>query len=258
MKKILYFIAIAFCCIQLTNCANDESGSNETTNPGGDPSTGNPNDGKGGSLAVFALKGNYLYTVDYKTLHVFQIADPANPIKVNDVQIGFDIETLYSLDNYLFMGAQSGMYIYDITNPENPTKMSEARHFTACDPVVANQTHAFVTLHSNTACGGSINSLNVYDIADIKNPLLVHQRNLVSPKGLALYNDYLIICDDELKIFDISNPVQPTLLKAFNKQYTDVVIYNNILFAFGPNQISQYKWQNNDFTNLEQISSLSY
>ncbi|HUH25344.1 MAG TPA: hypothetical protein VLY87_01840 [Flavobacterium sp.] len=257
MKKILYFTAIALCCLQLTNCANDETGSNETTNPG-DPSTGNPNDGKGGSLAVFAMKGNYLYTVDYKSLHVFQIANPSNPIKVNDVQIGFDIETLYSLDNYLFMGAQSGMYIYDITNPENPIKMSESRHFTACDPVVANQTHAFVTLHSNTACGGNINRLMVYDIADVKNPQLVHERNLVGPKGLALHDNYLIVCDDELKIFDVSNPAEPTLLGSINKKYTDVVIYNNILFAFGSNQISQYKWKNNDLNTLEEISSLNY
>lgn len=255
MKKYLFYFILIIGCLQLTNCANDEAGSNPNT---GDPSTGNPSDGKGGSLAVFALKGNYLYTVDYRSLHVFQISDPGNPIKVNDVQIGFDIETLFSLDNLLFMGAQSGMYIFDISNPENPVKMSESRHFTACDPVVANETHAFVTLHSNTNCGGNLNRLMVYDIADVQNPVLVHERNLVAPKGLALHDNYLVVCDDELKIFNVTDPVEPVLLKAFNKSYTDVVIYNDILFAFGSRQISQFKWQGNDFTTLEEISTLNY
>jgi len=256
MKKYLFYIILLVGCLQLTNCANDETGGDQ--NSGGGSGQDNPSDGKGGSLAVFALKGNYLYTVDHRSLHVFQISDPSNPIKVNDVQIGFDIETLFSLDNLLFMGAQSGMYIYDISNPENPVKMSESRHFTACDPVVANQTHAFVTLHSNTNCGGNINRLMVYDIADVQNPILVHERNLVGPKGLALQGNYLIVCDDELKIFDVSTPEEPVLLKAFNKSYTDMVIYNDILFAFGTRQISQFKWQGNDFTTLEEISTLSY
>src|SRR5690606_9800787 len=193
MNKYLFYFILIIGCLQLTNCAYDEAGGNPNT---GDPSTGNPSDGKGGSLAVFALKGNYLYTVDYRSLHVFQISDPGNPIKVNDVQIGFDIETLFSLDNLLFMGAQSGMYIFDISNPENPVKMSESRHFTACDPVVANETHAVVTLQSNTNCGGNLNRLMVYDIADVQNPVLVHERNLVAPKGLALHDNYLVVCDD--------------------------------------------------------------
>lgn len=256
MKKLVPYIGFICLLLGLNSCANDSSSSDVNSSP---PTTSpGPNDGKGGSLAVFALKNNYLYTVDNRSLHVFHISDPTNPIKVNDVTIGFDIETLFSLDNLLFMGAQSGMYIYDITNPENPTFLSESTHFTACDPVVANQTHAFVTLHSSSACGNNINRLMVYDIADLQYPELIHERNLVRPKGLALYEDYLIVCDDELKIFDITNPAEPTLIRAFNRDYTDVVIYQDKMYAFGPRQISQYTWSGEDFEELELISTLSY
>lgn len=261
MKRIVLYIAIAIGSLQLVNCANDSNEMNSSapapSNPGSGGGGGST-DGKGGSLAVFALKGNYLYTVDERQLHVFHISDPANPIKVNDVNVGFDIETLYSLDNLLFMGARSGMYIYDIQNPENPLFLSQSTHFTACDPVVANQTHAFVTLHSSSFCGNNINTLMVYDIANLQDPQLIHQRNLTAPKGLTLYGDYLVVCDDELKIFDVSNPQEPTLERAFNRVYTDVVIYNDILYAFGPNHISQYKWQEGNFLSMEQISQLNY
>jgi len=250
MKKTYYFIVIILCTLFTINCSNDSTS---------DSNSGTPSpDGKGGSLATFALKGNYLYTVDYQKLNIFSIQNPENPVKVNQTNIGFNIETLYSLDNFLFIGSRNGMYIYDITNPENPLFLSESQHFTACDPVVANETHAFVTLHSNTGCGNNLNTLMVYDIANPAYPILIHQRNLTYPRGLAIHDNYLIICDDELKIFDVTNPTEPTLVLSKNYNFKDVVIYNDILFAFGENEIVQFKWTNNDFLTLDEISNLNY
>lgn len=251
MKKITYTLLSIFFVLLTLSCSSDSSGSQDSGAP-------SQSDGKSGSLATFALKGNYLYTVDYQKLNVFSIQNKENPVKVNQKDVGFNIETLYSLDNYLFIGSRNGMFIYDIINPENPNLLSEARHFTACDPVVANQTHAFVTLHSNTNCGNNLNTLMVYDITDLKNPILIHQRNLSFPRGLALHENYLIVCDDELKIFDITDPAEPILAKSFNTNFKDVVIYNDVLFAFGENSVSQFKWTGNDFLTLAQISSISY
>lgn len=251
MKKISYTLLCIFFVLVTISCSSDNSGSQDSGSP-------SQSDGKGGSLATFALKGNYLYTVDYRKLNVFSVQNKENPVKVNQKDVGFNIETLYSLDNYLFIGSRNGMFIYDITNPENPNLLSEAQHFTACDPVVANQTHAFVTLHSNTNCGNNLNTLMVYDIADPSNPILIHQRNLSYPRGLALHENYLIVCDDELKIFDITDPAEPILAKSFNANFKDVVVYNDVLFAFGENSVSQFKWTGNDFLTLAQISSISY
>ncbi len=248
MKKILILISLLIAAFAGIQCASD--GSN-------DSGTGQQ-EGKGGSLATFALKNDYLYTVDNQSLNVFWIQNTVNPVHVGKVTIGFNIETIYSLDDYLFIGSQNGMHIYDITAPENPKRLSAVQHFTACDPVVANATHAFVTLHSNTLCGSNINVLEVYDISDVKNPVLIHQRGLTQPRGLALQENYLIICDDELKIFDITNAAEPTIVKALPYTYKDVLIYNNSLFAFGENRITQFKWTNGDFLSLAPISSLIY
>lgn len=252
MKKITYILFSIFLLFTLLNCSSDSADSG-----GGEVAPTNP-DGKGGSLATFALKGNYLYTVDYQSLKVFNIQNRENPVKVNQKQVGFNIETLFSMNDYLFIGSQNGMFIYDVSNPENPNFLSNSEHFTACDPVVANETHAFVTLHSNTGCGNNLNTLMVYDIDNPSNPVLIHQRNLTYPRGLALHENYLIVCDDELKIFDITNASEPILASSKPYNYKDVVIYNNILFAFGDNKISQFKWTGNDFLTLELISTVNY
>lgn len=109
MKKI-----ILFCLIIIgASCSSDNnSSSNNSADFGGD--------GMGGSLARFALAGNYLYTVGEESLSVFEITNPNQPIFKGNTYIGFDIETLYALDDKLYVGSRQGMFIYDISAPENP------------------------------------------------------------------------------------------------------------------------------------------
>jgi hypothetical protein len=95
MKRILSIFTLAF----LIGCSNGDTASN------GDV-------GQGGSLAVFAIKGNYLYGVDQMKLNVFSLIDGEKPVKVNEVPIGFDIETLFSYGENLFVGSRNGMFIY--------------------------------------------------------------------------------------------------------------------------------------------------
>ncbi|WP_452222998.1 hypothetical protein [Lacinutrix chionoecetis] len=210
--------------------------------------------GQGGSLARFALFNNYLYTVDNQDLNVFSILDNEQPVQVNEVPIGFNIETLFNYKEYLFIGSQNGMYIYSVATPETPEYLSEAQHFTACDPVVANFTHAFVTLHSDIGCGNTLNQLQIYNVEDLQNPVLLSTRNLTRPIGLGLYNDYLIVCDDEVKIFDISNPENAQLVHSINRDAFDVIIQENLLILVGESGVYQY---NLDSTNIQNTTELS-
>ncbi len=215
-------------------------------------------DGIGGSLAIFALKGDYLYAVDDQNLSVFSILNGDNPVKVNDVNIGFRIETLFSSGSYLYIGSQNGMYIYSIENPENPQLLSAVQHISSCDPVVANATNAYVTLHSNSWCGNATNVLEVYDTADPLNPILIHSRNLVQPKGLGLYNNYLFVCDDELKIFDITNPVEPILVGSLSVICFDVIFVEDTLFAVGDDAVSRYTLNPNNIADISLQSSVAF
>jgi hypothetical protein len=244
MKRNIFIILIS--TLFIIACSSDSE------------SNGASNDGTGGSLAIFALKGNYLYTVDNESLNVFSLINQEQPVKVNEVTVGFDIETLFSNGDYLYIGSRNGMFIYSITNPETPVLLSNVQHLTACDPVISNGNYSFVTLHSNTVCGNNINILEVYNTSDATNPILVHSRNLTFPKGLGLYNNYLFVCDDVIKIFDISTPENPILVHSLNKLCYDVIIKNNDLFAIGANGMTRYLLDENDITNEVLKSQLSY
>lgn len=214
------------------SCDSD-SASNESSDPIAD--------GQGGSLATFTLKGDYLYTVDNTDLTVFNITDIKDPVQVNTIPIGFDIETLFSYKDYLYIGSRNGMFIYGLTNPEFPEKLSEVAHFTACDPVIANDTHAYVTLHSDTFCGNNLNVLQVYDITTITEPILINSRNLAFPRGLGLYGDFLIVCDNEIKVFDMSDPAASSLVTSINQSAFDVIISGDLLIAIGETGLYQYQ-----------------
>ena len=232
MKKIIALCSFLIFLVVIA-CSSDSSSSDENAGP--------TVDGQGGSLATFTLKGNYLYVVDEFDLQVFNLDEQLQPVFVNKVNIGFGIETLFSYRNYLYIGSRTGMFIYSLDNPEFPEKLSNVEHFTACDPVVANATHAFVTLHSDTFCGNDINLLEIYDVTDVTNPILVSSRNLIFPRGLGLYGNYLIVCDDEIKVFDVSDPSNSKLVKAIDKKAFDVIINGDLLIAIGETGLFQYQ-----------------
>ncbi|MBQ4804214.1 hypothetical protein J8L88_15225 [Aquimarina sp. MMG015] len=229
MKKCILMILTSFI---IFSCDSDSS--NDSLSPIN-------NDGIGGSLATFTLKGDYLYTVDNTDLTVFNITDIKDPVQVNTIPIGFNIETLFSYKDYLYIGSRNGMFIYGLTNPEFPEKLSQVEHFTACDPVIANDTHAFVTLHSDTFCGNNLNVLQIYDVTTITEPILINSRNLTFPRGLGLYNNFLIVCDDEIKIFDVSDPSESNLVTSINNNAFDVIISGNLLIAIGETGLYQYR-----------------
>ncbi len=245
MKRYFIFLLIT---IFILACSND----NDSISFDSGDSVG-----QGGSLAIFTIKGDYLYTVDNEDLNVFNIAQTDNPVLVNTVSIGFGIETIYCFKDYLYIGSRSGMFIYTIENPEFPQILSSVQHMTACDPVVANENFAFVTLWSDLGCGGTVNQLEVYDVRDVLNPILINVRELTFPKGLGLYENYLIVCDDEIKIFDVSDPINSTLVYSIDKLAFDVIIQGNLLIAIGENGLYQYELDATDITNTTSLSTIN-
>lgn len=171
--------------------------------------------GQGGSMARFTIAGDYLYTVDHSDLKVISLETPSKPDYLKKVSVGFDIETIFSRGDQLLMGAQSGMYIYDITRPEFPQRLSKTVHITSCDPVVADDRYAYVTLNNaSVGCNRGVNALEIYDISNPEYPALVkrfvgNELNLSSPKGLGIDGEKLFLCDGGLKVYDVSDPENP-------------------------------------------------
>ena len=197
MKNVLYFVVVVLFTM---SCSKDSSDSG-----------GGGTEGKGGSMARFAISGDVLYTVSSDSLKVFNIEDAANP-KYSDqrnMKVGFDIETVFPMDTLLFIGSRRGMFVYDISEPRFPRKLSEVSHIRSCDPVVAEGDYAYVTLNTNfSSCGASPNNvLQIYDVSNPLKPKLERQVQLNGPTGLGVDGTKLFVCDKGLKVFDISDPL---------------------------------------------------
>ena len=114
-----------------------------------------------------------------------------------------------------------------------------------------------MTLKGGNQCGTNLNKLEIYNITDIVNPILVSERNLTGPIGLGLFNNYLFVCDDEVKIFDVSDPENSVLITRINRNAFDVIIQDDLLILIGSSGLYQYRLDENNIEDIQQLSTIN-
>ena len=167
--------------------------------------TGATPTGVGGSFARFTFSGNNFYAINSSQLKTFTLNRLDCPLLVTTNQVAWNIETLFPYKDKLFIGSTTGMFIFDVVNPNAPVQLSRFNHGLACDPVVIENETAFITLHSGTSCNNNLNQLSIVDVKSLTNPTLIKAYNMVSPKGLSVWDNMLYLCDDGLKIYDVTD-----------------------------------------------------
>ena len=214
--------------------------------------------GMGGSMASMAIMNDYLYAVSGISLNILSINNPNNPVYANTVQVGGGLETLYPFKNNLFIGSSAGMFVYDVTNPVSPAGLGSFAHLRACDPVVADNNNAFVTLRSGVRCAGYSDQLDVLDITNIMHPVLLKTYPMANPRGLSKDGNILIICDGAagLKFYDASN-INALALKNTIKgpSMNDVIAMNGRALVVTSDGLYQYDYSN--LTNIRLLSRIS-
>ncbi len=222
-----------------------------------------------GSYARMLAIGSNLYVLEESNLTTLDITEPEVPVKISTIQVGENIETIFFNGVHLFIGSNDGLYIFSLGNNGEPnfeslTRYEDFGNILPCDPVVANQTHAFVTLSTSSLVADpsntcarfeQINQLRVYDINDVSMAFEVSITEMESPKGLALDGHYLFVCEENngLKVFnvnDVENPVQINHFPGYEAY--DVIAYNGLLMVVSPTEIYQY-----DYTDISNIQLLS-
>ncbi|VAW27494.1 hypothetical protein MNBD_BACTEROID06-736 [hydrothermal vent metagenome] len=167
------------------------------------------------------------------------------------------METIFPFGNYLFLGSTTGVLIIDVSNPGLPKFVSDYQHVLSCDPVVTDGDYAYVTLRSGNFCGQSDDELQILDLSDINNPELIVQYALTSPKGLAINNNILYVCDEGIRIFDVSNKSDIRELNFIpNILANDVIYYNNQLLVTADDGFYQFDVTNT--TNVKQIGQFTF
>ncbi|MCZ6693078.1 MAG: hypothetical protein O6939_04155, partial [Bacteroidetes bacterium] len=191
---------------------------------------------------------------------VFDINNLAQPNEVNLVELGWGIETIFPYQDKLFIGSNIGMQIFDNSDPKNPSYVSNFDHALACDPVVAEDNYAFITLRSGNRCFGIDDQLDVVDISVLESPWLVKSYPMDHPHGLAIDNNILFLCEGEfgLKIFDVSDKraLDRNLLSHLpNIPSYDVIATDSHLILVGDDGIYQFDYT--DPTDLKLLSVIS-
>ncbi len=203
--------------------------------------------GIGGSMARFTIYQNYLYAVDHNNLQTFDITTPSKPMIWAKINIGWEIETIFPFKDKLFIGSTTGMFIFDNSIPWNPKQIAMFSHARGCDPVVANDSLAFVTLRTGTRCAGNQNQLDILDIKDIFRPVLIATYPMQEPAGLGIDNNVLFICDGKagLKVFDFTKPKELKLLNWQSDFNTyDIIPLGTYAIVIGNDGLYQLDYQN--------------
>ncbi len=205
-----------------------------------------PATGIAGSFARFGQWGDYLYCIDRSRLHSFSLADPLHPHKEHSQTVGWEIETIFPWKNRLFIGSDNAVHIFRLDNPAAPTREAVFSHASGCDPVVCDEEHAYVTLHDGTSCNGRLNQLDVLDIRGLPRVSSVRTYPMKHPKGLAVKDNLLFLCDDGLKIFDKTQPQNLALLSHVRgiDTYDVIALSSKHILVVGKSGLFQYDVSN--------------
>ena len=214
--------------------------------------------GQGGSMARFTLVNDYLYTVSWSDLNAFDLSTPQQPAFAGKTSLNnWGIETIFPFKDKLFIGSTTGMFIYSVTNPAKPEKLGTFSHVRSCDPVIADDDYAYVTLRSGTTCQGFSNQLEVLNISNLSSPAMLKTYPMTNPHGLAKDNDILFICDgkDGVKVYDAANVNDIKLLKHINGlDAYDVIAFNKRALVVAKDGLYQFNYA--DVSNIKLLSKI--
>jgi len=213
--------------------------------------------GVNGSMSRFSIYNNYLYSVVNNYLNIFDLSNVIPTKAGADFYIGRNVETIFSYKDNMFMGTPTGMLIYSVKDPVKPSFQSSLSHVYGCDPVVVENDLAYVTVHSGNLCGQTNNELFIVNVSDVKNPKQIVSYTMTNPKGLGIDNGRLFLCDDGLKVFNVTDPqkiMSNQLVHYSGMDGYDVIPQNNILMMIASDGLYQYDYS--DITNIKQISKI--
>lgn len=194
-------------------------------------------------MSRFAIAGSGLYTLNSPFIHKYDIG--SSDIRyINEGMIeSNDGETIFVRDSLLYVGSQSGMYILEL---ENLKLLSSVSHFKSCDPVVALDTFAYVTLSTGTSCRWDITpSLQLYSVKNPLAPKMVKGYSMYNPRGLAIRDSLLFVCDDGLKIYYAKHPADslPRLKHLKGLDGYDVILRDTTMLLIGADGFYQYSYR---------------
>ena len=159
-----------------------------------------------------AYQNNYAYVADGDSneIYILDVSDPSTPTLVTIYQAAGDA-SLVDVENGVMVIANSNLLLefVDVSDPTNPiqieTRLGQIRYL----DLVIRDGYAYLTSYAFSRC-------LIYDIQDPQNIQFVSSIPDVGlGSSLSLLGDRLYLADYDLKIIDVADPTNATLISEF-------------------------------------------
>jgi hypothetical protein len=207
-------------------------------------------------LGFFTITGNSIYALNNKLLKIYTLDSGVIHFKTSVVLQGSsqnDGKALAATGSTVIAGET----LYNASLHDSQLQGTNVNYYSACDPIIFKNNFAFTISRSGSECYG-YDELRVIDISDPASPNSVFNLNIETPYGLAIDNDMLftIAGNNGLKVFNIQDPANPTLIKDYpDIDGTYVSAESGIVIVRNSNSLQQYDYS--DINDLKLLSTLS-
>jgi len=194
-----------------------------------------------------AIKDNYLYVTSWYALDVIDISDPNNPEQINSTPSLSYLSEIIIEGDYAYVGADSGLIIYDISVPYAPNLINYTQMHAINHDIEKHRSYIY-----GIGMDYSGNWLTMLDVSNVTNPVIELQlhdnENLNNIRDLTINQDIMYIADANwntnwssysggLRIYDMSNPIEPTYLSTCNpdttNKYVSITIKDDMAYLSG-------------------------
>lgn len=153
-------------------------------------------------------------------MHVIDISNPYNPVKVGQCNLSWDRWCVAVSNNHAYIGGK-GLEIVDISDPHNPTKIGEYESIST-NGIAASGDYIYVA-------DSNIDGLVIIDVSEPFNPQKIAQISRIGGDNLAYReissvwesSKYVYLLGNDFYVIDVSYPSEPRIVGVGNLGHGD-------------------------------------
>jgi hypothetical protein len=202
--------------------------------------SGNYDQGGYGVNGDLFVSGDYAYALDDGLLSIVDFSDPSVPFLAGTYNAIQPSHSVFVIDSILYISFGDCLYPWDclggfeiinVSNPSNPVSLLE-------DPIWWGPL-LDIFVSGNLACsaeggwfGTDFGGFLIFDVTDPSSPFELGYYHLAEQQARSVYvsTDFAFICSDSLLVFDISVPVNPSLITSYPIYARDQYVRDNFIF----------------------------
>lgn len=169
------------------------------------------------TITAVELVDGYMYVAEaHYGLTIHSVADPANPLYLDTLEFdhGYNeyVKSMARFGDLLYVTTYAGwLVILDVSNPTAPFVQDEIKFLYQAKDLASVGTHLYLACGEDGLCTMRIN--------DPLDPYLPHPETMAfsttplhTQGAVAMSGNLVFTCDDQLRVYDVTDPSGPELL----------------------------------------------